>query len=68
MDTIVQVEGLRKTYGTTVAVDELSSEVRQGEIFGMVGPQLFCQTLGLHIEQPTLEDVFLSLTSRKIRD
>jgi ABC-2 type transport system ATP-binding protein len=38
MDTIVQVDGLRKIYGTTVAVDELSFEVRQGEIFGMVGP------------------------------
>lgn len=38
MDTIVQVEGLRKTYGTTVAVDGISFEVREGEIFGMVGP------------------------------
>ncbi len=38
MDTIVQVQGLRKTYGATVAVDGISFEVRQGEIFGMVGP------------------------------
>ena len=38
MDTIVQVEGLRKTYGATVAVDEVSFEVHEGEIFGMVGP------------------------------
>ncbi len=38
MDTIVQVEGLRKVYGTTVAVDEISFEVSEGEIFGMVGP------------------------------
>ena len=38
MDTIVQVEGLRKVYGATVAVDEISFEVREGEIFGMVGP------------------------------
>jgi ABC-2 type transport system ATP-binding protein len=38
MDTIVQVEKLRKTYGATVAVDEVSFEVNQGEIFGMVGP------------------------------
>ncbi len=38
MDTIVQVEGLRKIYGTTVAVDEISFEVKEGEIFGMVGP------------------------------
>ena len=38
MDTIVQVEGLRKVYGETVAVDEVSFEVKEGEIFGMVGP------------------------------
>ena len=38
METIVQVEGLRKVYGATVAVDEISFEVREGEIFGMVGP------------------------------
>ena len=38
MDTIVQVEKLHKAYGKTVAVDEVSFEVQEGEIFGMVGP------------------------------
>ena len=38
MDPIVQVQGLRKTYGSTVAVDEVSFSVQEGEIFGMVGP------------------------------
>jgi ABC-2 type transport system ATP-binding protein len=38
MDTIVQVEGLRKIYGATVAVEDISFEVHEGEIFGMVGP------------------------------
>lgn len=38
METIVQVKGLRKTYGATVAVDGISFEVQAGEIFGMVGP------------------------------
>jgi len=38
MDTIVQVQGLRKTYGTTIAVDEVSFSVHEGEIFGMIGP------------------------------
>jgi ABC-2 type transport system ATP-binding protein len=38
MNTIVQVEGLRKTYGPTIAVDDISFEVHEGEIFGMVGP------------------------------
>lgn len=38
MNAIVQVNGLRKVYGTTVAVADVSFEVRSGEIFGMVGP------------------------------
>ncbi len=38
MNTIVQVDGLRKTYGATVAVDEITFDVQEGEIFGMVGP------------------------------
>jgi ABC-2 type transport system ATP-binding protein len=29
---------VRKTYGTTVAVDEVSFEVNDGEIFGLIGP------------------------------
>jgi len=35
---LVQVDSLRKTYGQTVAVDDISFQVYQGEIFGMVGP------------------------------
>ncbi|MCJ7622968.1 MAG: ABC transporter ATP-binding protein [Anaerolineaceae bacterium] len=38
MNKIVQVQGLCKTYGATVAVDEVSFDVQEGEIFGMVGP------------------------------
>ncbi len=34
---VIQVENLRKEYGATVAVEDVSFEVRQGEIFGMVG-------------------------------
>lgn len=35
---IVEVRGLRKTYGTTVAVDHLDLDVEEGEIFGILGP------------------------------
>mgnify|MGYP000365618046 CR=1 FL=1 len=35
---VVTVEGLRKVYGQVVAVDGISFQVYQGEIFGMVGP------------------------------
>ena len=35
---VIQVEHLRKTYGSVVAVDDISFEVYEGEIFGIVGP------------------------------
>ena len=35
---VVHVDGIRKTYGTTVAVDEVSFDVQAGEIFGLIGP------------------------------
>jgi ABC-2 type transport system ATP-binding protein len=38
MRPIIQVSGVRKTYGRTVAVDEASFEVNEGEIFGLIGP------------------------------
>jgi ABC-2 type transport system ATP-binding protein len=37
-DAVVQVAGIRKTYGSTVAVADVSFEVRRGEIFGLIGP------------------------------
>jgi ABC-2 type transport system ATP-binding protein len=35
---VIQVAGVRKTYGPMVAVDEISFEVNDGEIFGLIGP------------------------------
>ncbi len=35
---VIQVSGIRKTYGKTVAVDEISFDVSDGEIFGLIGP------------------------------
>ena len=37
-DPIVQVRDLRKRYGTLLAVDGVTFEVRRGEIFGILGP------------------------------
>jgi ABC-2 type transport system ATP-binding protein len=34
----IEVRSLRKTYGDTVAVDDVSFEVGEGEIFGILGP------------------------------
>ena len=35
---VISVSGLRKTYDSVVAVDDVSFDVPAGEIFGMVGP------------------------------
>ncbi len=36
--SIIEVDHLRKTYGKTVAVDDASFAVEEGEIFGILGP------------------------------
>ena len=38
MPPIISVQNLRKTYGKTVAVDDISFEIAEGEIFGFLGP------------------------------
>src|SRR5580700_3916418 len=38
MAPVIQVSEVRKTYGSMVAVDEVSFEVNEGEIFGLIGP------------------------------
>ncbi len=38
MSAIIEVQGLRKVYGSTVAIDEVSFQVEAGEIFGLLGP------------------------------
>src|ERR1700756_960373 len=38
MPPVIEVSGVRKTYGKTVAVEEASFAVRQGEIFVLIGP------------------------------
>jgi ABC-2 type transport system ATP-binding protein len=35
---VIQVSGIRKSYGRTVAVADVSFEVCEGEIFGLIGP------------------------------
>lgn len=41
METAVRIENLRKADGSIVAVDDVSIEVREGEIFGY-GKRLIC--------------------------
>jgi ABC-2 type transport system ATP-binding protein len=36
-DTVIVVDALRKTYGATTAVDDVSFSVQAGEVFGLLG-------------------------------
>lgn len=38
METLVNVDGVSKKYGKTVALDGVSFQVGRGEIFGLIGP------------------------------
>jgi ABC-2 type transport system ATP-binding protein len=38
MHPVIQVSGVRKSYGSTVAVADVSFDVHRGEIFGLIGP------------------------------
>jgi ABC-2 type transport system ATP-binding protein len=35
---IVQIKNLVKRYGSLVAVDHLNLDIREGEIYGLLGP------------------------------
>ena len=37
-DAVVETEGIRKSFGTTLAVADLSLTIRRGEVFGFLGP------------------------------
>ena len=61
MPPIVEIRNLRKTYGSTVAVDEISFQVQPGEIFGLLGPNGAGKTTTLEclegIRQPDRGDL-----------
>ncbi len=38
MQPVVRVSQIRKTYGSTIAVDDVSFDVEAGKIFGLIGP------------------------------
>jgi ABC-2 type transport system ATP-binding protein len=38
VQNVIEVSGIRKSYGKTLAVDSVSFSVNKGEIFGLIGP------------------------------
>lgn len=49
MSTILKIDKLRKSYGKLVALNDLSLEVKQGEVFGLLGPNGSGKTTTLSI-------------------
>lgn len=60
---IVEVRGLSKNYGDTLAVDDLSFQVAAGEIFGFIGPNGAGKTTTLRVLatllEPTAGDIYI---------
>uniref|UniRef100_B8HLB8 ABC transporter related n=1 Tax=Cyanothece sp. (strain PCC 7425 / ATCC 29141) TaxID=395961 RepID=B8HLB8_CYAP4 len=47
--TVIQVRGLQKRYGSLLAVGGIDFEVKRGEIFGLIGPDGAGKTTTFHI-------------------
>jgi ABC-2 type transport system ATP-binding protein len=60
---VLSVEGLRKTYGATVAVHDVTFDVRPGEIVGLLGPNGAGKTTTINmilgVLEPTAGAVFI---------
>lgn len=49
MTVCIRLDNLTKRYGTTVAVDGLTLEIEQGEVFGLLGPNGAGKSTTLHM-------------------
>ncbi len=46
--TVIEARGLRKTFGTTIAVDGVDLRVEAGRILGLIGPNGAGKTTALN--------------------
>jgi ABC-2 type transport system ATP-binding protein len=48
-EAVIEVQGLTKRFGDTLAVDDVSFELRRGEVFGFLGPNGAGKTTTIHM-------------------
>ena len=74
---LVRAEGLTRRFGAFTAVDEVSFEIRRGEIFGLLGPngagkttliKMLCGLLRPSAGEGTILDIPLSSDGRRIAE
>lgn len=56
-ESAIEVDSLGKRYGDTVAVTDLSLEVLRGEIFGFLGPNLWCHVVRISGGQGNMSSI-----------
>ena len=49
--SVIQIKGLRKSYGSLTAVDSLDLTIEQGEIFALLGPNGAGKTTTVEIHE-----------------
>ena len=64
MNPMVEIKGVSKTYGKTVALDDVDLTIEEGQFFALVGPSGSGKTTLLHIlggfVEPTAGQVFIA--------
>jgi ABC-2 type transport system ATP-binding protein len=68
MPPILSIQGITRTFGSITAVDHLSLDIEQGELFGLIGPDGAGKTtamrLMLGILKPTSGEGFVARRNR----
>lgn len=49
MQSVIEVKNLKKSYGSTIALNDISFNVKEGEIFGLLGPNGAGKTTAIDI-------------------